>query len=314
MPRSSRPNKPFDAIIVGGGPAGLTAALVLARCTRRVLLIDSNRPRNFASQHVNNLPTRNGTHPHQLRAMARAELRPLSVDDWHGQVTRAKCLGDSFAVRLADGRRAAGRTLLLATGVVDILPEVANLRAFYGLGVYHCPYCDAWPHRSRPLAALGDPKAAVGLAMSLRTWSSAVTVLTDGISIPAALARKARALGCTVRIEPITAFRSNAGRRHGSTRDPLGTVQFAQGPDLPVSAVFFNTDKVQRSNLAQSLGCPVEESGGLSHDRRQRTGIAGLYVAGDASMDVQFVIVAAAEGAKAAVAMNSYLQRLDRAN
>jgi thioredoxin reductase len=208
--------------------------------------------------------------------------------------------------------KVASRTLLLATGVIDELPAIPGAQDFYGVGVHHCPYCDGWEYRDKPLAAYGARGAGLGLALSLLTWSDEVTVVTNGEPLDAATLAKARRFGVPVRTEKIVELRSRGGKCARNDRDPLSQVAFASGPAVHVAAIFFNTARMQRSQLAKQLGCRMNENGGVVHDRRQRTGVVGLYLAGDASFDVQFVVVAAAEGAKAGVAMNRYLQDLDR--
>ena len=301
-----------DAIIVGGGPAGLNAALVLARCRRSVVLFDAGRPRNYAARHLHNFLSRDGIHPQLLLNLARRDLRRYDVPIHSEAISAARCSSAGFIVRTASGRRLTSRTLLLATGVVDELPPLMNLPAFYGQGVHHCPYCDGWEYRARPLAAYGAGRAAVGLALNLLTWSPSVTVLTNGSPLDPASRRRAGRFNIACRIEPIAALLTTRGRPAPTRRDPFGQVSFASGPPLPVDALFFNTDKIQRSRLPLRLGCRLDDAGGILHDRRQRTGVPGLFVAGDASFDVQFVIVAAAEGAKAAVAMNHFMQTQDR--
>ena len=300
----------YNTIIVGGGPAGLSAALVLGRCRRRVLVIDEGRPRNRVSRRVGGYLTRDGVAPEKLLGLGRAELDEYGVEFKEAKVQRASCLpGDDggFEVWAARARRTT-RTLLLATGVADELPDLPDADRFYGTGVHHCPYCDAWDHRDKPLAAFGEPRKALGLALNLRTWSDDVTVLTHGEPAPRSVRRDAELQGVAIRTEPIRALAGTSGR---GGRPRLRTIAFADGPDLRISALFFNTGQYQRSELPGLLGCRLKEGGGVAHDRRQRTGVPGLYLAGDASKDVQFVIVAAAEGAKAAVGINADLQKQD---
>lgn len=262
---------------------------------------------------MHNYLTRDGIPPARFLELARADLGPYDVEFMHGLVTECDCEPGGFAVRVRGVRRRfTSRVLLLATGVVDELPAVGNVREFYGLGVHHCPYCDGWEYRDRPLAAYGLGRPGLGLAMNLLTWSRDVTVVTNGAGLEAVDARRAAKLGIKVRRERIVRLLSRRGRKSASENDPLGRLRFESGPDQAVDAMFFNTDQMQRSRLPVKLGCQMNEDGGVIHDRRQRTGVKGLYLAGDASVDVQFVIVAAAEGAKAGMAMNRDLQERER--
>jgi len=304
----------YDAIIVGGGPAGLSAALVLGRSRRSVLVIDAGNPRNAASHALHNYLTRDGANPSRFLQLARREVAAYKVEFRSGWVSAATCTDPGFKVRLKVGGTLTARALLLSTGVVDELPTISNVRDFYGKGVHHCPYCDGYEYRGKPLAAYGEGPQGVGLALNLLTWSDDITVVTNGGRLPAASIRQARRYGIKIRTEAIITLRSKRGRPTSSLKDGLGALRFEHGPDLKVAAMFFNTDKMQRSTLPLELGCKVNPQGGIVHDRKQRTGVRGLYLAGDASFDVQFVIVAAAEGAKAGVAMNRDLQEWDREN
>lgn len=300
----------YDTIIVGGGPAGLSAAIVLGRCGRRVLVMDSGKPRNYASRGVHNFLSRDGIGPGELKRLGLRELRKYGVEYQDGRVATAECTQGGFKVRVAGERRLRKcRTLLLATGMVDRLPEIDGLEALYGRGVHHCPYCDAWEYTNKRLAAYGKGRKGIGLGMSLLTWSPDVVVLMDGSRVTAKERARAEGLGLRIRSEKVATL---MGRGRGSGRVLRG-VRFESGEDETVEAMFFNTGQVQRSGLAGGLGCKMNDDGGIVRDRRQRTGVAGLYLAGDASKDVQFVVVAAAEGARAGVAINGELQRRDRA-
>lgn len=302
----------YDAIIVGGGAAGMSAGLVLARCRRSVLVVDAGRPRNHAARRLHNYLTRDGVTPHRFTQLARREFARYGGEFRRGRVVDVASVQGGFRVSIEGGNPRKSRLLLLATGVVDELPPIRNARAFYGHGVHHCPYCDAWAYRDKQIAAYGLGRAGLGLACSLVTWSADVTVITDGVAMDGATRRKSARLGIAVREEKIVRLVSRRGRSRPSSRDPLGRIEFTKGPDLPVAALFFNTGQTQRSSLPKLLGCRMDAEGGVIHDKRQRTGVEGLYLAGDASKDVQFVVVAAAEGAKAGVAMNSDLQARDR--
>jgi thioredoxin reductase len=301
----------YDTIIIGGGPAGLSAALVLGRSRRSVLVIDAGRPRNYASHAMHNFPTRDGIHPQRWLDLARRDLSRYAVEFRSGVVTAANCRPGGFDVRM--GRTLLrSRTLLLATGVIDELPDIPGLTNFYGVGVHHCPYCDGWEYSDQPIAAFGHERKGLGLALNLQTWSKNLTIITNGERLPPSARRDAERFNIRIRTEKIAALYSRRNQSCGALKDPLARIAFESGDDLPVRAIFFNTEKYQRSSLPSGLGCQINDVGGVIHDKRQRTGVSGLYLAGDASFDVQFVIVAAAEGAKAGVAINSDLQILDR--
>src|SRR4051794_29430985 len=302
----------YDVLIVGGGPAGLSAALVLGRCRRRVLVVDSGRPRNAAARAMHGYLSRDGIHPRELLRLGRAEVDRYGVEVLDAEVDTARGLSPSeapdprasFEVVTEDGRRFRSRKLLLATGVRDVLPQIDGAESYYGRGVHHCPYCDGWEHRDGALVAYGAGRPAVGLALSLRTWSSRVTTCTDGQRIASRDRDRLGRNGIALRTERIL--------RLDGSGEALQWIVFESGPPLECDALFFNTDQVQRSQLPAMLGCEPKGDNRIRTHDKQRTCLPGLFLAGDADGDVQFVIVAAAEGARAAVAINRELQEEDR--
>ena len=290
----------FDVVIVGGGPAGLSAALMLGRCRRSVLVLDLGQPRNRRSEALHGYLTRDGIKPSSLIELGRAEMLKYGVELRHTGVTGAQLAEDHYRVTLSDGREESARYLLIATGVVDDLPAIPGFDDCYGRSIFHCPYCDGWERRDRPLAAFGRGASVTGLALGLKTWSADVVVCTHGGSLDRRQRARLDRNGVAVRTEPIARLEHTDGA--------LTSIVFKRGDPLTREALFFATGQHPQSSLAISLGCALNRRGTVQTGSACDTNIPRLYVAGDASRDAQFVVVAAAEGVKAACAINKALQ------
>lgn len=295
----------YDAIIVGGGPAGLSAALVLGRCRRKVLVCDAGHPRNAASHGVHCFLTRDCADPKEVLRIAREQLKPYAVETRDVEVMGACKHEGGFRVSLKTGEDVFCRKLLLATGVKDSLPEIENFEQFYGKSAHHCPYCDGWEWRDQPIAVYGSRHHGYGLALSLWQWSKDITLLTDG---PLRLHAKQTA---TVKKLGIKVKKGKLARMEGSD-GLLERIVFEDGSFVECRALFFSTGQQQHCDIPEKFGCIFTHHGAVKTGTREQTNIPGLFVAGDASRDMQFVIVAAAEGTKAAEAINEELQKEDR--
>jgi thioredoxin reductase len=205
---------------------------------------------------------------------------------------------------LASGETIRARKLLLATGVVDNLPDIPGFRELYGRSVFHCPYCDGWELCDQPLAVYGRGARGVGLSLELTVWSRDLVLCTDGPGEidPDDRARLERN-GIAVREERVTALEASDG--------VLSRIAFAGTPPLERRALFFTTGQYQRSDLLERLGCEFNEKGTVRTGKYETTHLPGLFVAGDASRAVQWVVVAASEGAEAAFAINTDLLKED---
>ena len=291
----------FDVVVIGGGPAGLSAALMLGRCRRSVLVLDLGQPRNRRSHGLHGYLTRDGIEPSAFITIGRAELQQYGVQLRPIGVTGAVLADDHYRVSLGDGSSEDARFLLIATGVIDDLPAIPGFEECYGRSVFHCPYCDGWERRDRPLAAFGRGAEVAGLALGLKTWSADVVVCTHGSRLTRALRARLDRNGVRVRSEPIARLTHEEGA--------LKEIVLESGEALPRDALFFATGQHPQSSLAIALGCTLNDRGTVRTGSRCDTNVARLYVAGDASHDAQFVVVAAAEGVKAACAINKALQR-----
>lgn len=291
-----------DVIIVGAGPAGMSAALVLARACRTVLVFDNGQPRNAATRHMHGFLTREGIAPADFRRIVREQIAPYdTVRIEQAEVAEARCRdGGGFDVVLADGRTFSSRKLLLATGVADNVPDVPGLRDFYGKSIFHCPFCDGWELRGRPLAVYGRGRRGHGLSLELLGWSKHIVLCTDGpddldMEHRDRLARN----GIRIREERVVRLEGRDGQ--------IERVVLDSGDPVVCDGLFFTTGQHQASQLARAIGCKFNEKGTVHTGRHESTDVPGLFVAGDASRDVQWVVIAAAEGAEAAFAMTQDL-------
>ena len=291
-----------DVCIVGAGPAGLNAALILGRCGRDVVVLDSGRPRNGVSRALHGFLTRDGTPPLELRELGRAELDhyPTITLRQNVEVQDVRRRDTHFEIFSSDGAQTEARKLLLATGRIDLIPHKPGFREYYGLGVYHCPYCDGWEHRDKRLVACASGAAGYDLAIDLLIWSRDVTLCTDGpTELNEEQRQKLEDNGVRILDSPVSGLRG----AHGT----VGAVMFENRAELPCNAVFFCSECVQKSPFAQHLGCQLDETGSVMCDEHAATAVPGLYVAGNVRRGVHLAIVAAAEGAEAAMAINNAL-------
>jgi thioredoxin reductase len=290
----------YDVMIVGGGPAGLSAALVLGRCRRRVVLCDDGRPRNEASRAVHNFLTREGTAPDELLRIGRSQLRPFDVAVRQVAVTSVARQHGTFALRLSDGRKVRARKLLLATGIRDACPEIAGIKRFIGRGVYYCSYCDGYTVKDKPLVALGRGVAGAELALALTTWSSEVVYCTNGTFRPsAAVCDRLQRYGIRVHRERIV--RVEGGKR-------LQWIVLASRRRVRCEGLFVQNGCAPQSDLAQQLGCQFTRRGAVTTLKGCRTTVESVFVAGDAADRPHAAIVAAASGAEAAFEINRELR------
>src|SRR3954470_8294024 len=267
-------NLPYDAVIVGGGPAGLSAALVLGRARKRVLVLDDDRPANAASQGVGGLLGHDRVKPADLRESGQRQLREhANVELRHGAVKGARRIRDGFVVTPTHGPPVRAHAIVLAHGLRYEPPPVRGIEALWGRSVFHCAFCDGWEVRDRPLAFQGSGVGAVRSALVLAGWSNDVVLCTDGAPDPggAVLA----AAGVRVRTEPIVRLAGNDGR--------LEQIEFSHGPAERREALFVNTRRDQPNGLAAALGCELSTAGTIVTDADGRTNVAGVYAVGDAA-------------------------------
>lgn len=286
-----------DVVVVGGGPAGLAAALALGRARRRVLFCDAGRPRNAAAVHVQNFVTRDGIAPAEFRRIAREQLaRYPNIDSRDVRVDEIRGGHGAFQVRLESGTIGA-RRVLLCTGVIDDLPAIEGFRALWGTSIFACPYCHGWEVQDRRFAYLAPAVESVTFSLLLRAWSSDVIVLTDGrFAVPPEMLRRLADGG--VHVEDATIARLRSEGQH------LNGIEFATGRFIERDVLFAHPRQHQ-VDLVRDLGLVLDERGYVRVDEATReTSVPGVHAAGDLLTSAQSAVLAAASGMQAAAAVN----------
>ncbi|MGR3793876.1 NAD(P)/FAD-dependent oxidoreductase [Vannielia sp. SX4] len=288
----------FDAIVIGGGPAGQSAALQLLRARRTVAVVDAGQPRNARAAHAQGFFTRDGTPPASLLEISRAQLEKYGTLEWvEGEAVEAEGEIDGFRVALAGGRVLEGRRLVLATGVRDDLPEVEGLEPLWGRQVFHCPYCHGYELEQGDIGVIGSSELVVHMAELITEWGE-VTFLPFGF-VPAphqVAAMEARG----VRVEEAALVRLEAG--------PVA--HLADGRALKFDGLFAASRVWPASPIAEALGCAVEETpmGGIVVvDAMGATSVAGVFSCGDAARQPHSIALAVGQGAFAGAGVHRSL-------
>ncbi|HSR16530.1 MAG TPA: NAD(P)/FAD-dependent oxidoreductase, partial [Ignavibacteriaceae bacterium] len=248
-----------EVIIIGAGPAGLSAALILGRARRNVLVCDSGKNRNARSKIMHGYLTRDGINPLKFLQLAREELQQYKVAIDHSEIIRINKLENKFELTDSSGRVLYAKKILLATGLVDNLPELDGINDFYGNNVFHCTYCDGWEVRDKPLAVYGRGKAAMEFALSLKTWSRDIILCTEG---PGDLNKSNQEILKKLDVKLINQKIKQLQGAHGL----LIEIIFEGGESIQRDALFFITSPKQRSPLAEQLGCNFSREGFIITD------------------------------------------------
>ena len=299
----------YDCIVIGAGPAGLSAALFLARYRRRVLTFHNRSPRNIYSHGVHGFLGHHGILPTELLTRGRDEVTMHGGLIVEGCVTKVERLGDEhFRVSTGDEKIAGPsfdtRRLILATGLRDLTPDCAGFREFYGVSVHHCPDCDGFETTGKRVAVLGHGKKTVDFTLGLLTWTDKLMLITNGD--PGDMTDEHRAKLAEFNI-PVTNQRIAKLEGDAETKQ-IEHVRFEDGESLACDALFFNLGTEPTSHLHEMLGCRLDEECGLVWvDEDQQTSVPGVYAAGDISPKSQLAVVAAAEGAMAAIHIHKSL-------
>jgi thioredoxin reductase len=288
-----------DVVIIGGGPAGLAAALCLGRARRSVVVVDAGAPRHAVAEGVHNFLTREGMPPAELRTVAWEQMRAHPAVRRHAGTVRAiQRDGERWVVAADDGASFVADAVLLATGVVDQHPDVRGYDALWGRSIFHCPYCHGWEVRERPLAVLGQGPALAQFAPLVGSLSDDVVVCTNGAPLDADTERELAAHGIEARTEPIAELEAKDGA--------LDAIRFADGSRLARHAIFV-VGAPRLPTLVADLGLDVDDGGWVRIDADGTTSMPTLWAAGDLTSRRHQVVEAAAQGLRAATAINRHL-------
>ena len=296
----------YDVVIVGGGAAGLSAALVLGRARRRVVVVDAGQPRNAPAAHMQGFLGSDGLPPAELLAAGRSEVTGYGVHLISGSVstiTPDACTPAygrrGFDVHLGEGQVLRARRVLVTTGLKDQIPDIPGLQERWGRDVLHCPYCHGYEVRDQPLGVLGGSPEALVHAHIVRQWSSDVVYFTNGGTLTASEREQlvARAIGIVD--DPVA--------RLVVEDDRLTGVELTSGSVVPRAAVFVRPTFVANDQLLTDLGCATATNGWVSVDPTGATSVPGVWAAGNATNPRAQVITAAGEGSAAAIAINNDL-------
>jgi thioredoxin reductase len=288
---------PYDVAVVGGGAAGLSAALVLGRARRRVVVIDAGQPRNAPAAHMHGFLSRDGMPPGDLLAAGRAEVTGYGVDLIDDKVL---AVDPGFVIDLASGTPLHARRLLITTGAHDELPDIPDIHERWGRDLLHCPYCHGWEVRDQPVGVLGTHPAAVQHAQLVRQWSDDVIFFAHTYDLTDNERRELDARGVRVVDGDVARLVVEADRLVG--------VELADGEVIARTAVFVRPAIVSHADgLLAGLGCDFNEAGFVAVDGTGATSTTGVWAAGNAADPRAQVITAAGAGSAAAIAINADL-------
>jgi thioredoxin reductase len=294
----------YDVVVIGGGAAGLSAALVLSRALRNVAVVDAGAPRNAPAAHMHGFLSRDGFPPLDLLAAGREEVKGYDGDIIEGTVAEVlRGAGAGFQVLLSNGQQMTARRLLVATGLRDELPDIPGLRERWGKDVLHCPYCHGYEVRDQQVGVMGGTADAVQHAQLVRQWASDVIVFshTGTLSTDQSEQLASRAIGVV----------DGNVKRLLIEDDHLRGVELDDGRAIPRTAVFVRPRFAPNDDLLVGLGCALDETGWVIADATGSTSVPGVWVAGNATDPRAQVITAAGQGSAAAIALNADLVEED---
>lgn len=286
--------------IIGGGPSGLNAALILARARHKVVIFDNAQPRNAITEVTHGFITREGISPLKFRKLAQQELEKFKhVRQLKSTITDIKKNSNgTFTITTAQGKKLQVHKVLLATGLKETLPNIKNISRFYGRSLFSCPYCDGYELKDQALAIITEGNNAVSLAVTLQQWSKRLFLFTNGkAKLTQTEKELLKAMQVNLYEDPIVQLVGQKGQLQG--------IQLRGGSKVNCTGGFVSTYWRHSGTLATNLGCKLNEQGGIWQDGKGRTSVQGVYVAGDAtSISPAQSVIAAGDGVKAAISMN----------
>ena len=294
------PAQPYDVVVVGGGPAGLSSALWLARYLHKVVVVDSGDPRNWETRGINGYLGHQGIRSPELRAIGREECTKYGVEFVSGVVdTAINETGELFAVCLRDGKTIEAHRLLLAIGIKDVWPNIPGLENCYGETIHVCPDCDGYETRDKNTVVVGSGRKAVGMALALTTWTRKIVICTNGEKpdMNQVLLDKLKALNIPVLEAPIQCVLSKDKE--------IAAIELKGAMTLDCERLYFAIGQYPSDDLGAQLGCKRDEMGRLVIDERNHTSVKNVYAAGDIAPGPQMAIAAAASGAIASIAIHA---------
>lgn len=291
----------FDAIIIGGSYAGLSAAMALGRSLREVLVIDSGKPCNRQTPYSHNFITHDGKPPADIAAEAKAQvLRYETVSFINDTAVSGSKEEDGFEIVTESGERFAGRKLLFATGLFDIMPDISGFAECWGISVVHCPYCHGYEIKNKPTGVLADGDMGFEFTKFIANWTNDLVLLTNGPSTLEDDQRQAlQKKGIEIIEKEISGIEHDGGH--------IRQLRFADGSERSIAAIYARVAFRQHCTIPEELGCEITEQGFLQIDDMHRTSVPGIYAAGDATTMFRSVSAAVAAGGRAVAMLNKEL-------
>ena len=291
----------YDCAVIGGGPAGLNASLVLGRSRRKTVLFDDNKPRNAVVSESHGFVTRDGVDPQEFKRIGLEELAKYpDVQVQQQRVSGVHKEGGVFHLETENGEAFQAHRIILALGFKEVLPDVERVEEFYGKSLFSCPFCDGWEMRDKPLAVISDNEAANHMVKVASNWTDDLIYCTNGRQLLSEEKSLLESKGIRVHEEKIRTLNGENGKLTG--------ILFENGEAVSREGGFITPEWVQASDIASSLGCKLNDRGGVESDAMKRTNVDGVYACGDVSMaGASQLILAAAEGSMAAISINAAL-------